>query len=388
MLNTLRLHQAIFVYLGVLWLAVAAITGAVVGVWPVAVGGFITLVLLITMNLRAIRYWNHYQRGSRLYNDAQFIGAEGELRAAQAVAESFALTDARRGQVFDALATLHRVQGNYNDAETAGQQALALQEQIWGSDHPITLQSMHHLGDTYLDIARYAEAEPLLEKVRFQLAKTESLELVRCLQSLGRLWLEQGRTMRAEPMLKEAWRIAQKITPTTSRSRGPLYRQMVQLHLRMNQIEEAEQFAQLAIALAEHPSAAGPSSLLPQGQALDLLAQVRLRQDRLAQAEGTALRSLETLEKAVGPNTPILSGAMLSLAEIHLAQRRWQDAEARSRAAWKLREEYLAPEHPSLAECLEVLAKSLPPLGRLEEAELHLQRAQQIRKLYDPLRLV
>ncbi len=388
MLKTLRLHQGLVVYLALLWLVVVGVTAAVLASWPILLAALLAMIVLVALNLSAIRYWNHFQRGSRLYQDGQFFLAEVELRPAQSIAETFRPLDPRRGQVLNALVALQRVQGNYDDAESLGQQAVALHGTVWGAGHPITLDSMQNLGGVHLDIARYPQAQPLFEKIHNLLGDEESFVAMRCLQSLGRLWLEQGRPARAEPYFHKAWQVAQNCTSPLGRARGQLCCQMARLHLRLGRIDEAERFADLAVALAEQRSASGLPAPIEQGQALALLAQVRLRQKRLAQAEGTALRSLAILEKAVAPNTPIASETLLTLGEIHLAQERWQDAETRSRQALKLREEYLAPEHPLLADTLETLARALPHLGRLEEAELHQQRAAQIRALYDPLRLV
>ena len=77
--------------------------------------------------------------------------------------------------------------GNYTDAEDFGKQSIAVCEKVWGTESADYLIAAHLLAETYVEIARYAEAETLLNhilQVRESAFKTEITEMVACLNLL------------------------------------------------------------------------------------------------------------------------------------------------------------------------------------------------------------
>ena len=62
----------------------------------------------------------------------------------------------------NALAMLSRIQGDYEQAEGFHQQALTIREKMLGPEHPATAQSLNNLGVLYRNQGKYEQAEPLL----------------------------------------------------------------------------------------------------------------------------------------------------------------------------------------------------------------------------------
>jgi tetratricopeptide (TPR) repeat protein len=67
------------------------------------------------------------------------------------------------GMTLENLTRVARAQGNYDDAESFGKKWVWVSEQAWGPDHPKIIYPIAALAEIYLDIARFAEAKPLLE---------------------------------------------------------------------------------------------------------------------------------------------------------------------------------------------------------------------------------
>ena len=59
------------------------------------------------------------------------------------------------------LAELYRDQGRYSDAELLFEEALSIQRNVVGADHPDTASSLNNLVGLYYAQGRYSKAEPL-----------------------------------------------------------------------------------------------------------------------------------------------------------------------------------------------------------------------------------
>ena len=70
------------------------------------------------------------------------------------------------------LAALYRATGRYAEAEPLYERVLLVRERVLGAEHPNTLTSVNNLAGLYYSTGRYAEAEPLLERALAGLRKT------------------------------------------------------------------------------------------------------------------------------------------------------------------------------------------------------------------------
>jgi tetratricopeptide (TPR) repeat protein len=104
------------------------------------------------------------------------------------------------------LGTYYLERGRFDQGEPLLKQALAVQRDKLGADHPDTLISMNNLGVFYRDRGRYGEAEPLLAEAVAGARQTHGLshphtqEIIR---SLAFLHTKQGTPHRAESLLRE-----------------------------------------------------------------------------------------------------------------------------------------------------------------------------------------
>ena len=105
------------------------------------------------------------------------------------------------------LAGLYRLQARYAEAEPLYIRAIAVGEQVLGLEHIETLSSTGDLAGLYESLGRYAEAEPLylrVFEVRERTLGTEHSETLISVNNLAVLYTSQGRYSEAEPLFLRA----------------------------------------------------------------------------------------------------------------------------------------------------------------------------------------
>ena len=99
------------------------------------------------------------------------------------------------------------------------------------------------------------------------------------------------------------------------------------------------------------------------------------KQGRYEEAEPLYHRSLPILEKALGPNHPIVARSLNNLASLYYSQERYEEAEPLIQRSLSIREKALEEDHPDVATSFNNLANLYLSQGRYEEAEPLLQRS-------------
>ncbi len=109
-------------------------------------------------------------------------------------------------------------------------------------------------------------------------------------------------------------------------------------------------------------------------------------QGQYAKAEPLYRRALAILEKALGPEHPIVATSLNSLAELYRDQSQYAKAEPLYQRALAIREKALGPEHPDVAMSLNNLAGLYDETqGQYAEAEpLHVRALAILEKALDP----
>jgi tetratricopeptide (TPR) repeat protein len=182
---------------------------------------------------------------------------------------------------------------------------------------------------------RHSDAERILVAAvdRLQRQQPDSLAAARALFDLGEVYRGQARFGEAEPVLKRA------------------------------------------VALLERVQGIAHASLV---RPLNSLALVYRAQGQYAQAEPLAKRAFSIAEGAHGPEDPALASVIGNLLAIYLAQGRYGEAEPLFRRSVTLKERALGPEHPALAFSLNNYAALLRRTQKQDEAAAWEARARAI----------
>jgi serine/threonine-protein kinase len=227
------------------------------------------------------------------------FGPEQETiyRRALSILPDTGLAAERRVALLQAISTNLRRQARYEEAVTAGREALRVSERAFGLNHATTGYAMIHLADHIHDIVQDVdEAERLyrrgLELMEQQFGEN-STRLIHGLHSLGDLLAKRGDN-EAERLFRRSLAIRQSAT-------GPEHPQVAdELHLlavelaRQQRLKEAEALARRALHLSSQTL--GPRHAVVTNARLPLLAEVLNQQGRQREANEIYGSALELTE--------------------------------------------------------------------------------------------
>jgi tetratricopeptide (TPR) repeat protein len=352
--------------------------GAGVGLCAIFLSVFLAMV---SQRIFAIKV--PLSRAMRAFREGDIAAAADAGRQAWTLGQWLAPDDPWRGVLLEHLTRCARALGDYDESELFGQQWVSAQKLAWGEDHRRTVAAREFLARIYLDIARYGQAQAMLEQALQ--SGGPSAEMVRCLTDLGRSWAEQGQYARAEPYLRRALEMVRRLRIDDTPDGVAVIYNLASACAQQAKFDEAE--ALIHGFLQRSDKRFGPDSPIVAGT-LHQLALIRFLQGRCEEAEPIARRALAILEKIAGANTLALATLLVLLGRILTRLGKLDEAEALLREALHAREEFLAPEHPLTAESFEAYAEVLKEQGRIIEAGEYTQRAGQIRDFHSPLRVI
>jgi tetratricopeptide (TPR) repeat protein len=152
------------------------------------------------------------------------------------------------------FAYLHRLLGNYEQAECLFQSAERILEQAWGLEHPEVAFPLEGLAMVYYEQGKYDLALPLQQRalqIREQAWGPEHPEVALSLNRLGNLYMEQGKYDLAEQVYQRALQIREQIGGLEHVRMVGSLNNLGNLYLEQGKYEQAEPFCQRAVRLAE-----------------------------------------------------------------------------------------------------------------------------------------
>ena len=271
---------------------------------------------LITVQLGALRW---------LQGD--FASAEAMYQ--QALTTLHASQPQSRPQIavaLGALSTLAHRRADYPEGEALGREALAVQVDLFGEDHPLVARSAANLGALLLDAGRHQEAQSELERaLRFQQGQgTATPELANTLNNLGLLHHREGRHAEAAQALVQAIDIG-TIALGQAHPQVAAYLDNLGLaRLALEQVDEAEALFRLALDLrlatlgATHPHV---------GYSRIHLGQIAMHRGDVNEAVEQFGAAIDVRVATLGEAHELVAAARLLLAEALVTQQACVEAQ-------------------------------------------------------------
>ena len=225
--------------------------------------------------------------------------------------------------------------GQYSAPERLLQQALTIQEQVLGAEHPDTLTILDNLAAVYNRLDKYEQAVLLLQRalaIQEQVLGAEHPDVATSLNSLAAVYNNQGNYKQAEPLLWRALTIRERVLG------------------------------------ADHPHTALTLSNLGFNQR---------KQDKYEEAEPLYKRALAIRERALEADHPELAHSLSNLALLYKEQGRYEEAEPLYKRALAIRERVLGTDHPDTGLIFNNLAVLYMNQRKYEQAELYVQRGSE-----------
>jgi tetratricopeptide (TPR) repeat protein len=118
-------------------------------------------------------HWEHYMaEGAKAHQNGQETNAEMFYLAALEDVQSAGPEDPRLAATLHTLAILYHTQSKYAQAEPLYQRVLTLLEQTIGPDHPTLATTLNNLAVVYEAQDKYAEAAPLYQRALVLIERT------------------------------------------------------------------------------------------------------------------------------------------------------------------------------------------------------------------------
>lgn len=313
--------------------------------------------------------------------------AENLLKVAEA---TFGPNDYRTGYVLSFLAPLSDLQGKRAEAKAMYERGLAIETANLGHEprEPNVLREVDGLVFLCRWQSKYDKAERMRKGA---LAMRETLYpetpiLATTLNDLGEIYLAQGKYSEAEPVLKRALVIREKMDGQNDPDVAQTLQNLASVYLSRGNDYEAERLYRRALPIREECCEAFPPGMSRDccemtGAILDSLASLCVSHNRYAEAESLYKRVLFIREKYVGSEHPDVARSLSSLAAIYYKQAKYDDAEPLLRRALAIQEHASYPsgdDSLQVGTTLVLLMVMYSTQGRLTELEPFLDRAIRI----------
>jgi CHAT domain-containing protein/Tfp pilus assembly protein PilF len=194
------------------------------------------------------------------------------------------------------------------------------------------------------------------------------------LGNLAGVYRELGRYAEAEPLLKRALAIDERVSGPDHPEVASDLSSLALLYHVQERYPEAESLYRRALDIRERALGDHPDTALTLGNLASLMAE----QGRLDEAEPLLRRALAVTEKALGSNHPDTGYSANSLAVTYRALGRRDEARVLLERALAIFERALGPDHPNTAMALNNLGEVYCDAGRLAECEAMFERVLSI----------
>jgi tetratricopeptide (TPR) repeat protein len=274
---------------------------------------------------------------------------------------------------------LHQL-GDLAGARPYYEQALAIDRQVSGEQHPDTAQSLNNLGGLLKNLGDLAAARPYFEQalaIDRQVLGEQHPDTARSLNNLGGLLKNLGDLAAARPYYERALAIQRRVLgeqhPDTARSLNNLGR----LLQAQGNLAEARLYCEQALAInrqvlgEQHPDTAG---------SLNSLGGLLRAQGNLAKARLYCEQALAIDRQVLGEHHPNTARSLNNLGRLLQEQGDLAGARLYYEQALAIYRQVLGEEHPDTARSLNNLGALLQAQGDLAAAKSHLEQALAIRR--------
>jgi serine/threonine protein kinase/tetratricopeptide (TPR) repeat protein len=237
------------------------------------------------------------------------------------------------------------------------------------TDPELRAQMMEVMGNVYLSLGLYRQAQSLLEpalEIRRRILGPKNADTAASMASLAWLLEKEGRPADAEKLQREALEIDRQTigsdNPLTLTLMGNLASSLADQ--RRNQ--EAEKLQTETLNLERRILGAESKSTLA---TMNNLALTYMHEGRYADAEKLEQQTIDTLRRVFGPDYPELFTSSFTLGVILYYEKRFADSETLLRQTELDESRVLGPDHPETLKTMGALANDLADEQHYGDAE-------------------
>lgn len=283
-----------------------------------------------------------------------------------------------QAEMLDALGQASRGIGEWEQADSLLERALALRRQHLDPPDPDLVASLLHVADTKGSAHRFWEARPLYEEA-LNMSRTLGTEAHRAdiLDGLAQTMAQQGAPDSAEVLMRRA-------IDRRRRTLGDRYRELPldQMYLariiqKQGNHEEAEALYRAGLRQMQRSDAYTPTERV---EAYNNFGDLLRSRQKTGAAATYYRRALTEASRSMGRAHPRARRARDNLYATLIRRGRYEDALGLARTNLEIAATQHAPPHPSITDAYQQVGHLLDNMGRSAEAEPILRRTVDMRR--------
>ena len=311
-----------------------------------------------------------------LYQDHRYAEAEPLFKRALAIIdEVLGSNHLLVASMSIYLAERYREQNRYAEVAPLYLRAAEIQEKALGPSHPDIAKTLNTLAAFYVERGNYAEAERLHKRalaIREEALGPDHADTAASLNNLAGVYRKEGRNADARPLYERALAIFEKALDPDNPEIATVLNNLATLYQDEGRYNDAEPLYTRSLAIVEKARGPGHPDV---ATCLNNLGTFYRSEGRYADAEPLYTRALKIREEALGSDHPDVAESLNNLAALHRAEGRYAEAEPLYKRALAIREKVDGPDHPDVAYSLNNLAAFYQEQGQITEAEALMTRA-------------
>jgi eukaryotic-like serine/threonine-protein kinase len=250
----------------------------------------------------------------------------------------------------------------------------AQQARSLDADPAVQAELFETLGDSYEQLGKYNQADPLLRlalEKRKSLYSLDSAQSAESLVALGILSKDQGKLELAERLVSEGLIISKRHLPPKHPALAKASSTLGRVMVARGEYTQAVPILEEALLLQSAPGAMTADVLSTMGD----LANCQFYLGRYAESDFLNRRGLELDRQLFGDRHPNVAEDYLNLAAVQYEWGHYDQAEKFDRQALDIIESYYGKDHPETSSVLTILGRALVAEGKIDEANIVLHEA-------------
>jgi tetratricopeptide (TPR) repeat protein len=254
------------------------------------------------------------------------------------------------------MGVLYANQGQFAEAASLHEQTLRGKEEVLGSNHILTLETVGSLGNVYMYQGKLEEAEHMFKRALqgFDevLPPKHALRL-RTIGNLGMVYKKRGKLVDAEPLLTQVLQEMEETLGPKHISTLISYNNLGLLYKNQDKLAEAEHMLELALRGKEETLGLSHPSTL---QTIGNIGIVYYKQSKAMEAEHMYQRALRGKEDVLGSSHKETLETVANLGNLYIDQGKLLEAEHMYKRAFEGFVEVLGPSNALTQETFNKLA--------------------------------
>ncbi|MFC1591068.1 CHAT domain-containing protein [Thermodesulfobacteriota bacterium] len=269
------------------------------------------------------------------------------------------------------LATLYRINGDYNNAEPLFLRVLQLSEKIYGREHAEVAKSQESLGTLYCSMGYFNDAEKLFKKalkIKEKVIGQQSLEVAQTINNLAEVYKTTADYKKAETLYEKALKIRESFSGTNDNDLDKSYSTMGEFFRLIGNYNKAETYLKKALRLREEMSSENGIDKIYIGIVHVNLGALYFELGDYKNAELSYKKALEICKKTNKTNNPEYASALNNLALLYMNLGSYNKAEKILNMVLENDYKNLGPKHHYIDIDLRNLAALYIKTQKTEEA--------------------